>query len=123
MSTPTSPARSSTRTAAVFSASIPDTSRHPNRRLSSCRANASLSACRPVPRADMLPKTWFITGTSTGLGRAWAIAALERGDRVAGTSRDVSRLADLAETYRDRMLPTALDVTDRPAVFDAVAQA
>ena len=71
----------------------------------------------------MPPKTWFITGTSTGLGREWAIAALERGDLVAGTSRDVSRLADLAETHGNRVLPMALDVTDRPAVFDAVAQA
>ena len=42
-------------------------------------------------------KTWFITGTSTGLGNAWAIAALERGDRVAGTARDLARLADLYE--------------------------
>jgi hypothetical protein len=25
-------------------------------------------------------KTWFITGTSRGFGREWAIAALERGD-------------------------------------------
>ena len=35
----------------------------------------------------MAHKTWFITGTSTGLGREWALAALERGDSVAGTAR------------------------------------
>lgn len=32
-------------------------------------------------------KTWFITGTSPGFGREWAIAALDRGDQVAATAR------------------------------------
>ena len=31
----------------------------------------------------MAEKTWFITGASQGLGREWAIAALDRGDGVA----------------------------------------
>jgi NAD(P)-dependent dehydrogenase (short-subunit alcohol dehydrogenase family) len=31
----------------------------------------------------MAVKTWFITGTSRGFGREWAIAALDRGDEVA----------------------------------------
>ena len=35
-------------------------------------------------------KVWFITGTSKGFGRVWAEAALERGDRVAATARDVA---------------------------------
>jgi NAD(P)-dependent dehydrogenase (short-subunit alcohol dehydrogenase family) len=32
-------------------------------------------------------KTWFITGTSRGFGREWAIAALDRGDQVAAQAR------------------------------------
>jgi NAD(P)-dependent dehydrogenase (short-subunit alcohol dehydrogenase family) len=68
-------------------------------------------------------KTWFITGTSRGFGREWAIAALERGDRVAATARDVSTLDDLVATYGDALLPIALDVTDRDADFGAVASA
>jgi NAD(P)-dependent dehydrogenase (short-subunit alcohol dehydrogenase family) len=68
-------------------------------------------------------KTWFITGTTTGLGREWAIAALDRGDRVAATARDVRRIVDLVETYGDRVLPITLDITDRSAVFDSVARA
>jgi NAD(P)-dependent dehydrogenase (short-subunit alcohol dehydrogenase family) len=71
----------------------------------------------------MASKTWFITGTSRGFGREWAAAALERGDRVAGTARDPSTLDDLKERYGDALLTMALDVTDRPAVFDAVRQA
>jgi NAD(P)-dependent dehydrogenase (short-subunit alcohol dehydrogenase family) len=68
-------------------------------------------------------KNWFITGTSKGFGREWAIAALERGDRVAATARDTSTLADLVEQYGDAVLPITLDVTDHDAAFAAVQQA
>lgn len=71
----------------------------------------------------MSTKTWFITGTSRGFGREWAEAALERGDSVVATARDASSLDDLVATYGDRVLPIALDVTDRQAVFTAVARA
>jgi len=70
-----------------------------------------------------MTKTWFITGTSRGFGREWAIAALERGDNVAATARDTSTLDDLVHTYGERLLPIALDVTDRDADFAAVQQA
>ncbi|MGO4661578.1 SDR family oxidoreductase [Terrabacter sp. 2TAF16] len=70
-----------------------------------------------------MTKTWFITGTSRGFGREWAIAALERGDNVAATARDTSTLDDLVQTYGERLLPIALDVTDRDADFAAVQQA
>jgi NAD(P)-dependent dehydrogenase (short-subunit alcohol dehydrogenase family) len=71
----------------------------------------------------MASKTWFITGTSRGFGREWAQAALERGDRVAGTARDPGTLDDLAAEHGDALLPIALDVTDREACFAAVRQA
>ena len=71
----------------------------------------------------MPSKTWFITGTSRGFGREWAIAALERGDRVAATARDPATLDDLVAEHGDSVLPVALDVTDREAVFDAVRRA
>ncbi len=71
----------------------------------------------------MASKTWFITGTSRGFGREWARAALERGDRVAGTARDPSSLDDLVQEHDDSLLPLELDVTDREAVFDAVRRA
>jgi len=68
-------------------------------------------------------KTWLITGTSRGFGREWAAAALDRGDRVAATARDIGTLDDLAEKYGDRLLPLALDVTDRDACHAAVTAA
>ncbi|MDQ6649346.1 MAG: SDR family oxidoreductase [Actinomycetota bacterium] len=71
----------------------------------------------------MVAKTWFITGTSRGFGREWAQAALERGDSVAATARDAGSLDDLVAEHGDKVLPIALDVTDREAVFAAVAQA
>ena len=71
----------------------------------------------------MSARTWFITGSSRGFGREWAIAALERGDSVAATARDTGSLDDLVERFGDRILPLALDVTDRAAVFDAVETA
>jgi NAD(P)-dependent dehydrogenase (short-subunit alcohol dehydrogenase family) len=71
----------------------------------------------------MSPRTWFITGTSRGFGREWAIAALERGDKVVGTARDKSTMDGLALNYPDTFLALTLDVTDRAAAFEAVKQA
>ena len=65
-------------------------------------------------------KVWFITGASRGLGLRWAVAALERGDRVAATARDIAPLADLVELFGERVLPIPLDVTDRQAGIAAV---
>src|SRR4051812_1343384 len=70
-----------------------------------------------------MAKTWFITGASRGFGKEWSIAALERGDTVAATARDTSTLDDLVQQFGDKVLPLQLDVTDRDAVFAAVAQA
>jgi NAD(P)-dependent dehydrogenase (short-subunit alcohol dehydrogenase family) len=69
------------------------------------------------------PKVWFITGTSKGFGRIWAEAALERGDRVAATARDAATLGPLVDAYGESVLALELDVTDKPAVDAAVAQA
>lgn len=68
-------------------------------------------------------KTWFITGTSTGFGRHWAEAALERGDQVVATARSLSAISDLAERFDTSVLLLELDVTDREAVFAAVESA
>ncbi|MFY1616937.1 SDR family NAD(P)-dependent oxidoreductase [Micromonospora sp. WMMD736] len=64
-------------------------------------------------------RTWFITGASRGLGRAFADAALDRGDRVVAASRTVSP-DDFDERHADRLLTLNLDVSDRTAVLAAV---
>ncbi|MET7382070.1 oxidoreductase [Streptomyces sp. NPDC005526] len=65
-------------------------------------------------------RVWLITGCSSGLGRALAEHALERGDRVAVTARNRSAVIDLAAGYADRALPLELDVTDPTSVTAAV---
>jgi NAD(P)-dependent dehydrogenase (short-subunit alcohol dehydrogenase family) len=65
-------------------------------------------------------KSWFITGASKGLGRAFTLAALERGDRVGAAARDIEPLGPLVERFGDAILPLRLDVTDRAAVAAAV---
>lgn len=69
-----------------------------------------------------MTKTWLITGTSSGFGRSLTEQLLERGDRVAATLRDPSRLDDLANRHGDRLWRARLDVTDTAqlrAVVDA----
>lgn len=70
-----------------------------------------------------MAKTWFITGTSKGFGREWAEAALERGDQVAATARNLGTLDTLVDRYGDAVLPLQLDVTDRSAAFETVKRA
>jgi NAD(P)-dependent dehydrogenase (short-subunit alcohol dehydrogenase family) len=69
--------------------------------------------------------TWLITGCSTGLGRALAATALERGENVVITARDAGAITDLARSYPDTALALPLDVTDearRHAVVTAALE-
>ncbi len=70
-----------------------------------------------------MEQTWFITGSSRGLGRALAVAALDAGDRVAATARQPAQLDDLIAQYGERVHAIALDVTDSQAARSAVAEA
>jgi NAD(P)-dependent dehydrogenase (short-subunit alcohol dehydrogenase family) len=70
-----------------------------------------------------MTKIWFITGTSKGCGREWAEAALERGDKVAATARNLLTLDTLVDRYGDAVLPLQLEVTDRSAAFETVKRA
>src|SRR5690554_6549829 len=65
-------------------------------------------------------KVWFITGASRGFGRIWTEAALQRGDKVAATARNLESIADLKEKYGTNVLTLTLDVTDAERVTDAV---
>jgi short-subunit dehydrogenase len=57
-------------------------------------------------------KRIFLTGASSGIGKAIAIAAAEQGHEVWGTSRDLSRLPT-----GPRLHPVQLDLSD-PATID-----
>jgi NAD(P)-dependent dehydrogenase (short-subunit alcohol dehydrogenase family) len=71
----------------------------------------------------LAPKTFLITGVSSGLGRAFALAALEAGHRVVGTVRCDADAAALAALAPGRAYAVVLDVTDFDAIPAAVAEA
>ena len=68
-------------------------------------------------------KTWFITGSSSGFGRALTETLLERGNRVAATLRKINALDDLKEQYGEQIWVAPLDVTDTRAVRGVVERA
>ena len=66
---------------------------------------------------------WLITGCSTGIGRAIAVAALDAGHSVVVTARRPDAVQDLVDTYGARAAAVALDVTDQAQIDAAVAAA
>jgi NADP-dependent 3-hydroxy acid dehydrogenase YdfG len=70
-----------------------------------------------------MAKTIFITGASRGLGRIWAEAFLDRGDKVIAAVRNTDHLKELAKQYPSTLLVLQLDVTDKKACFEAVEKA
>ena len=68
-------------------------------------------------------RVWFITGCSSGFGRAYAQAVIAHGDKLIATARNVETLHDLTAQAPDRALAAAMDVTDVPAIARAVDQA
>jgi NAD(P)-dependent dehydrogenase (short-subunit alcohol dehydrogenase family) len=69
------------------------------------------------------PKTWFITGASSGFGSAFANYALQVGYSVVATARNPDRLKDLIAQAPDRVLALELDVNRPQAAQAAVAAA
>ena len=67
--------------------------------------------------------TWFITGTSSGIGYELTQKLLARGDRVAATLRKPAALDDLKAQYGDQLWVAALDVTDDAAIRHVVNRA
>jgi len=66
---------------------------------------------------------WFITGCSTGLGRALAERVLQRGHRCVVTARDSAQVAGIVAAYPKTALAIALDVTRQAQREQAVARA
>lgn len=65
-------------------------------------------------------KVWFITGASRGFGRIWTEAALQRGDKVVATARDLGSITELNVRYGDKVLTLKMDVTEAEQVLSAV---
>jgi NAD(P)-dependent dehydrogenase (short-subunit alcohol dehydrogenase family) len=63
-------------------------------------------------------RTAWITGASTGIGRALAVALTRQGVKVAASARSADALAELARTHPG-IAPLPLDVTDPAAMAQA----
>lgn len=76
-----------------------------------------------------MPRIVFITGASSGIGRAAALAFARQGDHVVGMARREDRLKDLSDEIsrlpvpHGEFLAVIGDVTDAEAVRAAIAQA
>ncbi|MEV5384406.1 oxidoreductase [Streptomyces sp. NPDC052721] len=68
-----------------------------------------------------MPRTFLITGVSSGLGRAFATAALEAGHTVVGTVRAPDHAAAFEQLAPGRAHARVLDVTDTDAIAPTVA--
>ena len=77
----------------------------------------------------MNEKTIFITGASSGIGYAAALACCQRGWQVVATARTVERLVPLQQAVNalaaphGELLPLAADVTNVQAMREAAQQA
>lgn len=53
---------------------------------------------------------WFVTGASTGLGRAFAEYAIKQNYQVVATARSVEKVQDLVQLNPENVLVLSLDV-------------
>jgi NAD(P)-dependent dehydrogenase (short-subunit alcohol dehydrogenase family) len=67
-----------------------------------------------------MPSSWLITGSSRGLGLALARVVLEGGDSLVAIARQPEKLAELVESYGDRVRAVGLDVTGEAEAQHAV---
>lgn len=74
-------------------------------------------------RVSELYRTAFVTGASTGLGRAFAEMLLAEGVRVWGTSRDPARLAEVHAKFPATFTPVALELGDGARAIDVFSAA
>ena len=67
---------------------------------------------------------WLVTGSSRGFGRRIVEAALERGDLVVATAREVSALDEIVQQHgAERIMVAELDVAEPAAANRVVARA
>lgn len=72
---------------------------------------------------EKISKVWFITGANRGFGLEIARAALQEGDTVIATARDIERLTTILGLEASRLLLLKLDVTEQTTIRNAVDSA
>jgi len=90
-------------------------------RLATTRLSQHGSLCR-VLRMETSP-VWFITGASSGFGKAFTEYAVEQGYRVVATARKCGAIEPPAARHSGRVLTLPVDVNNRAQIEEAVRQA
>lgn len=67
-------------------------------------------------------KVWFVTGASKGLGLVLVRQLLEKGNKVAATSRSINDLQKAVGGH-ENFLPLAVSLTDEESVENAIQEA
>lgn len=67
-----------------------------------------------------MPKTWFITGASSGLGLEMTQQLLAQGHKVIATLRRPGTLTQLEQEYRERLATVQLDLIEPESIVSAV---
>lgn len=76
-----------------------------------------------MPYPTERPATWFVTGTSRGLGLELVRQLLHRGDNVAATTRSSDRLLEaLSDVDVERLLALDVELADTTQVETAVSR-
>jgi NAD(P)-dependent dehydrogenase (short-subunit alcohol dehydrogenase family) len=71
-----------------------------------------------------MSRVWFITGASSGIGAALVRAALDAGDRVVATARNLEKLRSaIGQPASERLAVVPLDVASEEQAQKAVAAA
>jgi NAD(P)-dependent dehydrogenase (short-subunit alcohol dehydrogenase family) len=73
--------------------------------------------------ANPTSRNWFITGVNSGFGREMTQQLLARGERVAGTVRNIDSMADLKAKYGELLWLAHLDLTDSAEIRQVVTKA
>ena len=76
-----------------------------------------------MPATTESPPVWFITGCSTGLGRALAEAVLKHGHRAVVTARNSTQVQDIVAQHSKSSLAVRLDVADYSQIERAISAA
>lgn len=70
-----------------------------------------------------MTRTWLVTGSSRGFGRALCESILEAGDNLLATARDTDQLSSLVGVRAGQLVTARLDVTNETEARAAVATA
>jgi NAD(P)-dependent dehydrogenase (short-subunit alcohol dehydrogenase family) len=76
-----------------------------------------------MPAPSEFSPVWFITGCSTGLGRALAEVVLEHGHRAAVTARNPAQIQDIVAKHPKNSLALQLDVADYSQIDRTISTA